>query len=628
MAFFKKPSKYWAFDAIAVHYYDNDVSRIFDRIKKDLEQRAKMEDCDAQKAKELLDSDWKAHTLRTVEIVLINNIKLFLHKKLVTAVKTHVAVHQIRSEATVSTFADGAESMTKVCKAILGDVDAIVSGSVTVSKDYEKNGEVSMSDSAPVYNNETGFSDYEEKDTNLVRKWSNDGEATPTKRTKLNDDLSINSDFTLGSIESTNYDIGLWNYEEGTEVDPDLSFQETDEYLTIPMSERLFNEDTWGQWRLSSGNIITDLLTKSAKKNGHPLRPEVWGIVRCGFKIAKPGWCSTDDYSEIQRFTRRATILSCPHIISKLLKFKSLESLGKSIEEIRFLNNFNEIIKEDARKLILEELKTTDIMFPLQDPSEKFFIKIFQADIFPDNSIIQQPNVSESDYGGYMIHPFLKCTLFGLEKNLHYHIGEIILSSVKSCRERRRCNTLFEQKADGVFLVRLKKTFIEVGHLEMSGGYGYKDFSRSTWDGCCKLPIGNAYMLEEVGERFRGASCETFSKISNRIELWRMYVPSCGILQYERTHRAIVTICFEEDRKRIFDFVVVLWDLRCWLLEVSELIYKLLEEHNDSDVNVSNLSSGILPPHPFNPQKDKHKKGIITTYAKSEPGSSFIRSDK
>ncbi|KAF0459840.1 hypothetical protein F8M41_000698 [Gigaspora margarita] len=555
MVFFEKPSKRWTFDAIAVHYYNNDFSRIFDRIKKDLEQRAKMEDCDAQKAKELLDSDWK---------------------KLVTAVKTHVAVHQIRSEATVSTFADGAESMTKVRKAILSDVDAIASGSVTASKDYEthpQNGEVSMNDSAPAYNNETGVSDYEEKDTNLVRKWSSDGEATPTKRTKLNDDLSINSDFTLGSIESTNYYVGLCNYEEGTEVDPDLSFQETDEYLTIPMSERLFNEDTWSQWRLSSGNIITDLLAKSAKKSGHPLRPEVWGIVRCGFKIAKPGWCNTDDYAEIQRFTRRATISSCPLIISKLLKFKSLESLGKSIEKIWLLNNFNEITKEDNRKHILEELKATDIMFPLQDPFEKFFIKIlsiFQADIFPDNSVIQQPNVSESDYGGYMIHPFLKCTLFGLEKFLHYHIGEIILSSVKSCRERRRCNTLFEQKADGVFLVRLKKTFIEVGHLEMSGGYGYEDFSRSTWDGCCKLPIGNAYMLEEVGERFRGASCETFSKISvfslhtyeNRIELWRMYVPSCGILQYERTHRAIVPICFEEDRKRIFDFVVVLWDLR------------------------------------------------------------------
>ncbi|CAG8624140.1 8752_t:CDS:2, partial [Ambispora gerdemannii] len=74
----------------------------------------------------------------------------------------------------------------------------------------------------------------------------------------------------------------------------------------------------------------------------------------------------------------------------------------------------------------------------------------------------------------------------------------------------------------------------------MSSGYRHKDLSRSTWDGCCKLPIGNTYMLEEIGERFQGA--------------------------------------------------------RCWLLEVAEVIYKLQEEHNDSDMNVSNLS-GILPSH-------------------------------
>ena len=107
---------------------------------------------------------------------------------------------------------------------------------------------------------------------------------------------------------------------------------------------------------------------------------------------------------------------------------------------------------------------------------------------------------------------------------MHLIRGEIILSSVKSCRERRKRVTYFEQKADGVFLVRLKKSFIEVGHLEMSGGYGHKDHHRSTWDGCCKLPIGNSYMLEEIGERFRGASCETFSKMSVFL-----YIPTVGV---------------------------------------------------------------------------------------------------
>lgn len=54
---------------------------------------------------------------------------------------------------------------------------------------------------------------------------------------------------------------------------------------------------------------------------------------------------------------------------------------------------------------------------------------------------------------------------------------------------------------------------MEVGHLKMSGGYGHKDIPRSTWDGCCKLPIGNSYMLEEIGKQFRDGSPETFSKL-------------------------------------------------------------------------------------------------------------------
>jgi len=60
--------------------------------------------------------------------------------------------------------------------------------------------------------------------------------------------------------------------------------------------------------------------------------------------------------------------------------------------------------------------------------------------------------------------------------------------------------------------VKLKKKLIEVGHLEMSGGYGHTDIPRSTWDGC-KLYIGNSYMMEEIGEQFRGGSPETFAKL-------------------------------------------------------------------------------------------------------------------
>ncbi|CAB5350285.1 unnamed protein product [Rhizophagus irregularis] len=433
-----------------------------------------------------------------------------------------------------------------------------------------------------------------------ARKLESDEETSSvslTKRTRLNEDTTSDSVSVLN--ESANFDYGLRSYKEGIVIDAELALQETDEE-SVPASERLFNENVWKKWTLKSGAVVADLLDKFAHKKGHPLRPEAWRIVRCGYKIAKPKWCSSEDYSEIQRYTRRATISNRTETISRLQRQRSLESLGQSIEEIRLLNN---IMKHHQK-------------------------------VFSEFSVMQQSDVSESDYGGYVIHPSLQVVIFGLEKSVHYHIGEIILSSVKSCRERRKRITSFEQKADGVFVVRLKKSIIEVGHLEMSGGYGHKDLPRSTWDGCCKLPIGNSYMLEEIGERFRGASTETFSKINvfsihtyeNWIELWRMHVPSCGVLQYERTHKTVVPICFEEERKCIFDFVIVLWDLRCWLLEVAEVIYKLQEEHNDSDTNVSNLS-GTLPSHPFTPQKEKHKKGITATYANSDPGSSPIRSN-
>ncbi|RHZ44305.1 hypothetical protein Glove_743g8 [Diversispora epigaea] len=436
---------------------------------------------------------------------------------------------------------------------------------------------------------------------------NNDHSDQPTRES------SINLDFSFGSIENENYDIGLGSYEEGTEINPDYTCQ-TDEDLTVPVSEQPSREDIWGQWKLGSGKIIIDFLVKSANKKGHPLRPEVWGInenydiglgsYEEGTEINPDYTCQTDEDLTVPvseqpsrediwgqwklgsgkiiidflvksankkghplRFTRRSTISNCPETISKLLKLKTLKSLKEEIEKVQLL--INEINNENSRKFLLQELKINYTIY---------------RDVFPDDSAIQQQNISESDYGGYIIHPSLKCML----------------------------------SADGIFVIRLKKSFVEVGHLEMSGGHGHRDFSRSTWDGCCKLPIGNAYILEEIGERFRGASCETFSKIKNRIELWRMHVLSRGILQYERTHRATVPICFEDEQKCIFDF--------CWLLKVTNVIYKLREKHNDSDVNVSNLSSGILPLRPFILQKDKHKKGITTTYAKSESNSSFIRS--
>ncbi|CAG8658706.1 8053_t:CDS:2, partial [Paraglomus occultum] len=189
--------------------------------------------------------------------------------------------------------------------------------------------------------------------------------------------------------------------------------------------------------------------------------------------------------------------------------------------------------------------------------------------VFPQQSIMQQIGVSEASYGTYIMHPCFIELLTELEGHLLYEPGEVILSSIKSCCERRKYEP-FEQKADGRFLARLKRSRIEIGHLEMSGGYGHREIPRSTWDGCCKGSLGNMYMLEEIGERYHKVSPKSFANTyvffvhtyEDKIEIWQMHNCARGILQWERTHKAIVPICYEEQKTHLFDFVILLWDLK------------------------------------------------------------------
>ncbi|CAG8753879.1 9376_t:CDS:2, partial [Funneliformis caledonium] len=63
---------------------------------------------------------------------------------------------------------------------------------------------------------------------------------------------------------------------------------------------------------------------------------------------------------------------------------------------------------------------------------------------------------------------------------------------------------------------------------------------------------------------------------------------------------SIVPICYEDHRKHIFDFVVLLWDLKYGLLETSKIIFQLRDENNDNLFESSKLS-GSLPAYPFIP---------------------------
>ncbi|CAB4389019.1 unnamed protein product [Rhizophagus irregularis] len=230
---------------------------------------------------------------------------------------------------------------------------------------------------------------------------------------------------------------------------------------------------------------------------------------------------------------------SPPKDIIELLKIKSLKSLG--LEIIKF--------KRDKLKAHLLKDVTS------QNSSEEDLIL---ENIKITYSVMQQLDVSEANYR----------VLFK---------EEVILSSVKFCRSRQKCTNSYEQKSDGVFTVKLRKLLIKVNHLEMSGGYRHKDIPRSTWDGCCKLPISNSYMLQEIGEQFQ------------RIAL------NCG-----KCITRPVVFCNTNDHSL---------DTQCGLLETSNTIFQLRDEHNDNLFESSKLFRS-LPVYPFTPNKDRHKIDI------------------
>jgi len=74
-------------------------------------------------------------------------------------------------------------------------------------------------------------------------------------------------------------------------------------------------------------------------------------------------------------------------------------------------------------------------------------------------------------------------------------------------------------------------------------------------------------------------------------------------------------------------YLTSLVDTQCRLLETSNIIFQLRDEHNDNLFGSSKLS-GSLPAYPFTPNKDKHKIGIKDTNEDSDPDNSPIRSGK
>jgi hypothetical protein len=125
---------------------------------------------------------------------------------------------------------------------------------------------------------------------------------------------------------------------DGQTLDPELFLVETDKEYDVESSEHPFD---YNEWTLKPGLKVIDLLKMAAGINGHLMRlviadiaslcsqpinfsnhvrPEVWGIVRCGLKVAKPKWCEEHEYVEIQKTIKRRSIINPPKFVASLLK--------------------------------------------------------------------------------------------------------------------------------------------------------------------------------------------------------------------------------------------------------------------------------------------------------------------
>ncbi|CAJ0855233.1 15324_t:CDS:2 [Entrophospora sp. SA101] len=123
---------------------------------------------------------------------------------------------------------------------------------------------------------------------------------------------------------------------------------------------------------------------------------ECWGVIRCGLNISRPKWCTKTVYNEIQQICKRRIPYKSPGILKDLVK----------------LNNTNEL--ENKLKSINQRLED-----PITTFSIEILIYLFEF-VYPDGTIIQRGNISESTYRLYVIDMCLMKLLSGLQADLIY----------------------------------------------------------------------------------------------------------------------------------------------------------------------------------------------------------------
>ncbi|CAJ0856334.1 1564_t:CDS:2 [Entrophospora sp. SA101] len=174
---------------------------------------------------------------------------------------------------------------------------------------------------------------------------------------------------------------------------------------------------------------------------------------------------------------------------------------------ILVMNHCQEIIKRSDKSQLSQneshanelENKLKSVDQRLEDPITTFSMEILKylfEFAYPDKTPIQHGNISKSSYKLYVINMCLMKLLSGIQADLIYN--------------PRKKESDYEQKSDGVFLMCLKNHHIEIGHVEIS---------------------------------------------DDHLELWRMSNPASGVLIFERTHKVVVPI--EWDNQQIYVLILL-----------------------------------------------------------------------
>ena len=120
-----------------------------------------------------------------------------------------------------------------------------------------------------------------------------------------------------------------------------------------------------------------------------------------------------------------------PKNIIELLKTKSLESLELEIKKFKRdklnadIHLSKDITSQYSGKGKDHFLENIEITCSPKDPFTDFFMKVlslFHKYVFIEDYVMQQLDVSEADYRGYLVHSCFKKILVGLEDHLYYHM--------------------------------------------------------------------------------------------------------------------------------------------------------------------------------------------------------------